>query len=195
MISVNIRTTTATLVTPDHVRGRVGAVEAVFVGASNQLGAFESGAAAALLGAVPAVVLGGALTIADRAGLDPPVPGARDARPHVRPAARRDRRRGGRDRRAPRRGRRGRRPRGDLAVAGPRSAACSGVAGGKLACAGVPADSASSAAAALGSSAVSGPTATRTRPPMWATDATTPAHDFGSPAAGRSPVVTVTSQG
>ena len=63
MISVNIRTTTATLITPDHVRGRVGAVESVFVGASNQLGAFESGAAAALLGAVPAVVVGGALTI------------------------------------------------------------------------------------------------------------------------------------
>jgi hypothetical protein len=41
----------------------VGAVEAVFVGASNQLGAFESGAAAALLGAVPAVVAGGSLTV------------------------------------------------------------------------------------------------------------------------------------
>jgi MFS family permease len=64
MVSVNIRTTTATMVTPDHVRGRVGAVEAVFVGASNQLGAFESGTAAALLGAVPAVVAGGAITIA-----------------------------------------------------------------------------------------------------------------------------------
>jgi MFS family permease len=63
MVSVNIRTTTATFVTPDYVRGRVGAVEAVFVGASNQLGAFESGAAAALLGAVPAVVIGGAITI------------------------------------------------------------------------------------------------------------------------------------
>jgi hypothetical protein len=63
MVSVNIRTTTVALATPDHVRGRVGAVEAVFVGASNQLGAFESGAAAALLGAVPAVVAGGALTI------------------------------------------------------------------------------------------------------------------------------------
>jgi hypothetical protein len=63
MVSMNIRTTTATLVTPDHVRGRVGAVEAVFVGASNELGAFESGTAAALLGAVPAVVAGGGLTI------------------------------------------------------------------------------------------------------------------------------------
>src|SRR6202020_1408767 len=64
MVSVNIRTTTATMVTPDYVRGRVGAVEAVFVGASNQLGAFESGTAAALLGAVPAVMAGGAITIA-----------------------------------------------------------------------------------------------------------------------------------
>jgi len=63
MISVNIRTTSATLVTPDRLRGRVGAVESVFVGASNQLGAFESGAAAALLGAVPAVVAGGSLTV------------------------------------------------------------------------------------------------------------------------------------
>jgi hypothetical protein len=41
----------------------VNAVEGVFIGASNELGAFESGAAAALLGAVPAVVAGGALTI------------------------------------------------------------------------------------------------------------------------------------
>jgi MFS family permease len=63
MISVNIRTTTASLVTPDELRGRVGSVEAVFIGASNQLGAFESGAAAALLGAVSSVVLGGSLTI------------------------------------------------------------------------------------------------------------------------------------
>ncbi|MGH2849438.1 MAG: MFS transporter, partial [Solirubrobacteraceae bacterium] len=63
MVSVNIRTTTASLVTPDQLRGRVGAVESVFVGASNQLGAFESGSAAALLGAAPSVVVGGALTI------------------------------------------------------------------------------------------------------------------------------------
>jgi MFS family permease len=63
MVSVNIRTTTASLVTPDRLRGRVGSVEAVFIGASNQLGAFESGSAAALLGAVPAVVVGGGLTV------------------------------------------------------------------------------------------------------------------------------------
>jgi len=63
MVSMNIRTTSVTLITPDHVRGRVGAVEAVFIGASNELGAFESGTAAALLGTVPAVVAGGGLTI------------------------------------------------------------------------------------------------------------------------------------
>ena len=64
MISMNIRATTAALATPNKLRGRVNAVEMVFISASNQLGAFESGAAAALVGAVPAVVAGGALTIA-----------------------------------------------------------------------------------------------------------------------------------
>jgi hypothetical protein len=63
MLSVNIRTTTASMVTPNNLRGRVGAIESVFVGASNQLGAFESGSAAALLGTVPSVVVGGSLTI------------------------------------------------------------------------------------------------------------------------------------
>jgi hypothetical protein len=64
MISMNIRATTGALATPNELRGRVNAVEMVFISASNQLGAFESGAAAALMGAVPAVVAGGALTIA-----------------------------------------------------------------------------------------------------------------------------------
>ncbi|MGI9111979.1 MAG: MFS transporter [Gaiellaceae bacterium] len=63
MISMNIRSVIAALATPDALRGRVNAVEGVFISASNELGAFESGAAAALLGAVPAVVIGGALTI------------------------------------------------------------------------------------------------------------------------------------
>jgi MFS family permease len=63
MISVNIRSMTATLATPDVLRGRVMAVEMVFISASNELGAFESGLAAALLGPVPAVVGGGLLTI------------------------------------------------------------------------------------------------------------------------------------
>ena len=61
--SMNIRSTTVALATPDPLRGRVNAVEAVFVSASNQLGAFESGLAAALVGAVPAVVAGGAITV------------------------------------------------------------------------------------------------------------------------------------
>jgi MFS family permease len=63
MISMNIRQTTVALATPNALRGRVNAVENVFIGASNELGAFESGAAAALVGAVPAVVAGGVLTI------------------------------------------------------------------------------------------------------------------------------------
>jgi hypothetical protein len=64
MISMNIRSLIAAVATPNRLRGRVTAVEGVFIGASNELGAFESGAAAALIGAVPAVVAGGAITIA-----------------------------------------------------------------------------------------------------------------------------------
>ena len=63
MISMNIRATIVALATPDALRGRVNAVEMVFISASNELGAFESGAAAALVGAVPAVVVGGTLTV------------------------------------------------------------------------------------------------------------------------------------
>jgi len=63
MISMNIRGTTVAVATPDAVRGRVLAVEMVFISASNELGAFESGVAAALFGAVTAVVAGGAITI------------------------------------------------------------------------------------------------------------------------------------
>jgi len=61
MISVNIRATTLALLTPMELQGRVNAVEWVFIGASNELGAFESGAVASLIGTVPAVVLGGGL--------------------------------------------------------------------------------------------------------------------------------------
>ena len=64
MISMNIRSMITAIATPDALRGRVNAVEMVFISASNELGAFESGAAAALVGAVPAVVVGGCLTIA-----------------------------------------------------------------------------------------------------------------------------------
>jgi transmembrane secretion effector len=62
-VSVVLRQTILPLVTPDELRGRVTAVEMVFISASNELGAFESGVAAALLGAVPAVVIGGVVTI------------------------------------------------------------------------------------------------------------------------------------
>jgi MFS family permease len=64
MFSMNIRQTTVAFATPNELLGRVNSVQGVFIGASNELGAFESGAAAALLGAVPAVVAGGVLTIA-----------------------------------------------------------------------------------------------------------------------------------
>jgi MFS family permease len=63
MFSMNIRSTTAALATPDRLRGRVAAVELVFISASNQLGAFESGLAAFLVGTIPAVVGGGAITV------------------------------------------------------------------------------------------------------------------------------------
>jgi MFS family permease len=64
MFSVVIRQTLVQLETPDAMRGRVGAVNSVFVGASNQLGEFESGATAALLGPVGSVLLGGFGTLA-----------------------------------------------------------------------------------------------------------------------------------
>jgi hypothetical protein len=64
MVSVYIRGTLVPLATPDALRGRVVAVETVFIGASNELGAFVTGSAAALIGAVPAVLAGGALTLA-----------------------------------------------------------------------------------------------------------------------------------
>jgi MFS family permease len=64
MVSVYIRETLIQLWTPDQVRGRVNAVNMVFVGASNELGAFRAGVMAWLIGAVPAVVLGGIGTIA-----------------------------------------------------------------------------------------------------------------------------------
>jgi MFS family permease len=63
LVSVVLRQTILPLVTPDELRGRVNAVEMVFISASNELGAFESGVAAALVGAVPAVVAGGVATI------------------------------------------------------------------------------------------------------------------------------------
>jgi MFS family permease len=64
MISVNIRQTAVTMLTPPQLQGRVSAVEWVFISASNELGAFESGALARLAGTVTAVVAGGAAMIA-----------------------------------------------------------------------------------------------------------------------------------
>lgn len=63
MVSVYIRHMLVQLETPDEIRGRVSAVNGVFIGASNELGEFESGATAAWFGLVPAVVFGGVATI------------------------------------------------------------------------------------------------------------------------------------
>jgi Transmembrane secretion effector len=63
LYSMNIRSTTVALASPDRLRGRVNAVEMVFISASNQLGYFESGLAAFLIGTVPAVVGGGVMTM------------------------------------------------------------------------------------------------------------------------------------
>jgi len=59
MVSIVVRSTLVQLETPDHMRGRVGAVNSVFIGASNQLGEFESGAMAAAIGPVGSVIVGG----------------------------------------------------------------------------------------------------------------------------------------
>jgi MFS family permease len=67
-ISVVTRSTLVQLDTPNHMRGRVSAVNSMFIGASNQLGEFESGATAALFGAVGSVVLGGVGTVLIAAG-------------------------------------------------------------------------------------------------------------------------------
>ncbi len=63
MISVYVRSTLVQFDTPDAMRGRVAAVNSVFIGASNELGEFESGAMAAAIGTVPAVVVGGVGTL------------------------------------------------------------------------------------------------------------------------------------
>jgi MFS family permease len=62
-VSVVVRSTLLQVLTPDHLLGRVAAVNAIFIGSSNEVGAFESGAAAKLLGTVPSVVLGGVATL------------------------------------------------------------------------------------------------------------------------------------
>ena len=62
-VSVVLRSTILQLATPDAMRGRVSAINGIFIGSSNELGAFESGLAAKLLGLVPSVVFGGCMTI------------------------------------------------------------------------------------------------------------------------------------
>ncbi len=64
MVSVNVRHSLTQLATPDHMRGRVSAVSMLFIGASNELGEFESGITAAWWGTVPAVLVGGVGTLA-----------------------------------------------------------------------------------------------------------------------------------
>ncbi len=62
-VSVVMRTTIMQLVTPDVMRGRVSAINGIFIGSSNELGAFESGFAARLMGLVPSVIFGGIMTL------------------------------------------------------------------------------------------------------------------------------------
>ncbi|KQZ56020.1 MULTISPECIES: MFS transporter [unclassified Lysobacter] len=63
-VSVVLRSTILQLSTPDEMRGRVSSINGIFIGSSNELGAFESGVAARLLGLVPSVVFGGCMTLA-----------------------------------------------------------------------------------------------------------------------------------
>lgn len=63
-VSVVMRNTIMQLATPDAMRGRVSAINGIFIGSSNELGAFESGLAARLMGLVPSVIFGGIMTLA-----------------------------------------------------------------------------------------------------------------------------------
>jgi hypothetical protein len=62
-VSVLIRSSLLQTLTPAHLLGRVSAVNSIFIGSSNEIGAFESGVAASLLGTVPSVVFGGTMTL------------------------------------------------------------------------------------------------------------------------------------
>jgi MFS family permease len=62
-VSVVLRSTLLQMVTPAHMLGRVSSVNQVFIGSSNEIGAFESGLAARLMGLVPSVVFGGCMTL------------------------------------------------------------------------------------------------------------------------------------
>jgi len=69
-ISVVIRQSVMQLVTPDHMRGRVSAVNSVFIGSSNEIGSYESGLAARLMGLVPSIIFGGGMTILTVLGIN-----------------------------------------------------------------------------------------------------------------------------
>lgn len=62
-VSVIIRSTILQILTPDYMRGRVSAVNSMFIGSSNEIGAFESGATAKLMGTIPSVLFGGSMTL------------------------------------------------------------------------------------------------------------------------------------
>jgi MFS family permease len=62
-VSVVVRHSILQLMTPDNMRGRVSAINSVFIGSSNEIGAFESGATAKLFGLVPSIIVGGGLTV------------------------------------------------------------------------------------------------------------------------------------
>lgn len=62
-VSVVLRSTIMQLATPDHMRGRVSAINGIFIGSSNELGAFESGLTARLMGLIPSVIFGGVMTL------------------------------------------------------------------------------------------------------------------------------------
>jgi MFS family permease len=80
MVSVTIRETIMQLWTPEDVRGRVNAVNSVFIGASNELGEFRAGTVAHLIGPVPAVVLGGIGSMIIALGWSQIFPGLREQR-------------------------------------------------------------------------------------------------------------------
>jgi MFS family permease len=77
-VSVVIRQTILQLYTPDHMRGRVSSVNSIFVGSSNELGAFESGFTARLMGTVNAVVFGGVVTLLTVIGTGTLIPSLRN---------------------------------------------------------------------------------------------------------------------
>jgi predicted MFS family arabinose efflux permease len=64
MLSIFVRSTMMQVLVPTHMLGRISSVNQIFIGSSNEIGAFESGVAARLLGTVPSVVIGGAITVA-----------------------------------------------------------------------------------------------------------------------------------